>query len=166
MRFNKGLNLEETCRMSDTESESSLESINQFDSDLLPEAETQHVNTVREAVRNWKTRELDKTTKNTSNAKNLGSLREYVSNSSRLFYDLQDFLTTSKNKESNLKDALYMNIVSAIGAPASLGVHIKLLLNHFLERDLVELPYTLEPSLINTHAAKGIKADTEFPGQE
>jgi hypothetical protein len=155
--------------MSDTESDKdSLESINAFDQEVEstnPEESTK-LQTVREAVQGWKAKEMDKNTMNVSNTKGLGALRNYVANSAKLFYDLNTYLETEKNNETNMNDRHYVKIITAIGIPGGLSVHLKSLLQHILERDLVELPFTLEPNIINSHAKKGIRIDTEFPEEE
>ena len=65
-----------------------------------------------------------------------------------------------------MKDTLYVSIVEAIGIPAALGIQVKLLLQHVLERDLVELPFTVNPKAINERAEKGIEVQTQFPDEE
>lgn len=155
--------------MSDTESDrDSLESINGFDKqdESVNEEELTKVNKVREAVQSWKTKEMDKNTINQSNSKGLGALRNYVAKSARLYYDLNTYLTTEKNTESNLNDKYYVNIITAIGIPGGLSYHLKDLLQSLLERDLVELPFTLEPKVINSYAKKGERVNTEFPEEE
>jgi hypothetical protein len=154
--------------MSDTESDrDSLEFINDYDGERnVPEEEVERLNTVRDAIKNWKQREMDKNTLKENESKGLSSLRNYVSKSSELYYDLNTFLKTSKNNEKNMKDSLYVNIVSSIGNPGSLTSHLRTLLNHYLERDLVELPFTLETNMINSQAEKGNRAQTDFPEEE
>lgn len=155
--------------MSDTESEKdSLDSMNAFDQELesINDEESMKVDGVRNAVQTWKAKEMDKNTMNASNTKGLGSLRNYVAKSARLFYDLNTYLSTEKNNEANMKDKYYVNIITAIGIPGGLSVHLKNLLEHVLERDLVELPFTLDPKVINTHATKGVRVNTEFPEEE
>jgi hypothetical protein len=154
--------------MSDTESDrDSLELINDYDGERdIPENEAMHVNTVREAVKNWKQREMDKNTLKENNTKGLGSLRNYVSKSAQLYYDLNTFMSTSKNNEKNMKDSLYVSIVSAIGNPGSLSFNLRTLLEHFLQRDLIELPFTLETNVINSHAEKGVSSQRDFPDEE
>jgi hypothetical protein len=154
--------------MSDTESDrDSLEGINDYDGErAIPENEVQYVNSVRDAVKNWKQREMDNNTLKENNSAGLGSLRNYVSKSAQLYYDLNTFMTTSKNNEKNMKDSLYVGIVSAIGNPASLSFNLRTLLEHFLQRDLVELPFTLETDMINSHAEKGVTLQTDFPDEE
>jgi hypothetical protein len=146
----------------------SIESINQYDTMGMPEndKESQHIQTVRNAIKDWKVREMGKNTMNANNTKGLASLRQYVANSARLFYDLNTYLTTEKNNEKNMNDSLYVQIVSAIGVPGALSFHLKTLLPHFLQRDLVELPFTVEPTVINSHAKKGNVVKTDFPDEE
>lgn len=154
--------------MSDTESDrDSLDFINDYDGERpVPNEEVTLVNNTREAVKNWKQRELDKNTLKENDSKGLSSLRNYVSKSSELYYDLNTFLSTSKNNEKNMKDDMYVNIVSAIGNPGSLTSHMRTLLKHYLERDLVELPFTLETDMINSQAKNGNRAQTDFPEEE
>lgn len=155
--------------MSDTESDrDSLESINAFDQEVesMNQEESTKLDTVREAVQTWKTKELDKNTLNVSNTKGLGGLRNYVAKSARLFYDLSNYLSTEKNTETNLNDKYYVKIITAIGIPGGLSYHLKTLIEHMLERDLVELPFTLEPKIINTYASKGVRVNTQFPEEE
>ncbi len=155
--------------MSDTESDrDSLESINAFDKEEeeVNEEEVNKLNKVREAVQNWKTKEMDKNTMNESNTKGLGALRNYVAKSARLFYDLNAYLQTEKNNETNMNDKYYVNIITAIGIPGGLSYHVKSLLQTLLERDLVELPFTIQPNVINSHAEKGERVNTEFPEEE
>ncbi len=147
----------------------SLESIARFDGDIEnveSSEDNTYIKNVRETVKNWKTKELNKNTQNNANPKGLNGLRVYVANASRLFYDLSNYLTTSKNKESNMKDSYYVKIISAIGNPGSLSEPLKSMLEHFLERDLVELPLTLEPNLSNAYAKNGVEMTRNFPEEE
>ena len=150
---------------SDRDSLSSMEAYDTREETQTPEEEEQIVN-VRNAIRDWKTREFDNTTTPSSNAKGLGLLRKYVAKSARLFYDLTNYLKTSKNNEQNMKDTLYVNIVTAIGVPGSLSLHVKTVLENFLQRDLLELPFTIEPKVVNTYAKSGFQAQQEFPEEE
>ena len=150
---------------SDRESVNSMEAYNEKQEQQTPEDEGQIMN-VRNAISNWKVREFDNTTRPTSNAKGLQSLRQYVAKSARLFYDLTNYLRTSKNNEQNMKDSLYVTIVTAIGPPGSMGFHIKTVLEGLLQRDLVELPFTIEPKVVDTYAKNGIQAQQEFPEEE
>jgi len=128
--------------------------------------EEEHIINVRNAIRNWKTREFDTTTGPNSKAKGLQLLRHYVAKSGRLFYDLTNYLQTSRNHEQNMKDILYVNIVAAIGVPSSLTPHSKTLIETFLQRDLVELPFTIEPKIVNSYAKNKFQAQQEFPEEE
>lgn len=152
---------------SDTDSLSSIEGYDINDEiENTEDEDMTRVNTVRNTVRDWKLREMDKNTELTSNPSGVNGLRNYVSKSARLFYDLTSYLNTSKNDEKNMKDVLYVSIVDAIGLPATLNQHVKTMLEHILQQDLVELPYTVEPNVINTYAKKGMEAQTEFPDEE
>lgn len=152
---------------SDTESNDSLERINDYDSEVPEnEEDMKQLEPVREAIRNWKLREQDKSTTTNVNAQSLKGLREYVTNAANLYYDLKNYLTTSQNKQKNMEDSLYVSIVSAIGQPGSLPSPIRLLLDRVLERDLVELPFTMEPRVINTYAKENLKVGTQFPDEE
>ena len=156
--------------MSDSESETS--SVMSVENEALENEqiedleETNYLKSVRNSIRDWKLREMDANANETSKANGLQGLRNYVSKSAKLFYDLQAYLLTSKNDEQNMKDALYVSIVDSIGMPATLTHHIRLLLEHILQRDLVELPFTVEPKVINSYAKKGLEIQTEFPDEE
>jgi hypothetical protein len=153
---------------SSTSTKDSLESIAKYDTEERKDLgeNQEYITNVRDSVKNWKVRELDKNTENETNVKGLDPLRRYVANSSRLFYDLTNFLTTSQNTESNMKDSLYVKIISAIGNPGSLSFHLRSLVEHFLQRDLVELPFTLEPKITNSYAQKGVQVERNFPEEE
>jgi len=154
---------------SDTISETgSLSPIEKYDTNenMDNEQDTEHVNNVRKAVQTWKLREMDNNTSETSSPKGLQNLRNFVAKSATLFYDLNTYMNTSKNKENNMKDALYRHIVDAIGIPATLNNHVKIMLQHILQRDLVELPFTVEPKVINTYAEKGLETPREFPDEQ
>lgn len=151
------------------ESDSSLDSTDQMtnDAETIENAEeVKVVNNVRNAVENWKVRELGKNKESNANVEGFDPLRKYVSNAATLYYDLINFLNTSKNNEKNMSDILYVNIVSAIGIPGALPFHLRTLLQHFLQRDLVELPYTIKPTVVNSYAKQGMVASTEFPEEE
>ena len=150
---------------SDRDSLSSIDAFDTIENLPSPDDQTKVVN-VRTAVREWKVREFDKTTEKSSNAKGLQGLRDYVAKAARLFYDLINYLKTSQNKDQNMKDTLYVNIVMAIGVPGSLGYHVKTVLESLLERDLIELPYTIEPKVVNTYAKDGMEAQQDFPQEE
>ena len=151
-----------------SDSESDRESFDLQSVQEVPESEVENeqVNTIRRAVQEWKTREIEKNTESNANAPGLNPLRKYVNNAARLYYDLNTFLTTSKNNEKNMSDKLYVNIVSAIGNPGALSFTMKTMLDHFFQRDLIELPYTMNPVLVNQYAKNGTKAETEFPEEE
>lgn len=152
---------------SDNDSRDSLENINSFDSEV-PEKEEdmKEIQPVREAIQEWKLREQDKNTNTNTNAKSLQGLRNYVSKSATLYYDLKNYLTTSQNKQTNMEDTLYVNIVTAIGQPGSLSTPLRILLERVLERDLIELPFTVEPQIINSYAKENLKVGTQFPDEE
>lgn len=134
--------------------------------DLENSEELEKLTSVRNAVRDWKKNELDKTTEQTASPKGLDNLRKFVGKSAGLYYDITNYLKTSKNNEQNMKDSFYVNIITAIGIPGSLSFHMKTLLENFLQRDLLELPFTLEPTAINTYAKNGVTAQQEFPEEE
>jgi hypothetical protein len=150
---------------SDRDSVNSMEAYNEKE-DFNELGEEPHMMNVRNSIRDWKVREFDKTTTPSSNAKGLRLLREYVANSGRLYYDLNNYLQTSQNKEENMKDVLYVKIVAAIGPPGSLDFHLKTMLETLLQRDLLELPFTIEPNVVNSYAKNGLRAQQEFPEEE
>lgn len=150
---------------SDNDSLSSMEAYDTVE-DLEDSKEVEKLTSIRNAVRDWKKNELDKTTDQTASPKGLDNLRKFVSKSAGLYYDITNYLKTSKNNEQNMKDSFYVNIIAAIGIPGSLSFHMKTLLENFLQRDLLELPFTLEPTAINTYAKTGVTAQQEFPEEE
>ncbi len=154
--------------MSDSETESN--SYLSIKEDEIEEAENiddeNHINRVRNSIMNWKLREKDENTLESSQANGLQGLRAYVAKSAMLFYDLMNYIKTSQNKEQNMKDVLYVSIIEAIGIPSTLNYHVRILLEHILQRDLIELPFTIEPKVINTYAEKGLEVKTEFPDEE
>lgn len=150
---------------SDNDSLSSMEAYDTVE-DLEDSKEVEKLTSIRNAVRDWKKNELDKTTDQTASPKGLDNLRKFVSKSAGLYYDITNYLKTSKNNEQNMKDSFYVNIITAIGIPGSLSFHMKTLLENFLQRDLLELPFTLEPTAINTYAKTGVTAQQEFPEEE
>ncbi len=153
--------------MSDTESDTSyVDRQEEMEMDQLNADEEVAVQNVRNAVQSWKLREMAKNKEVNANVQGFDPLRKYVSNAARLYYDLVQFLNTSKNKETNMMDKYYVNIVSAIGIPGSLPYSVRMILQHMLQRDLVELPYTMEPTIINAHAKQGSVATKEFPEEE
>lgn len=146
----------------------SLESIAAFDDmeeNNVP-VNNPEIEAVRESIRNWKLRELERNTMQNKKPNGLGSLRDYVAKSAKLYYDLNTYLNTSQNKEQNMKDSYYVNIVTTIGQPASLSFPFRLLLDHILQRDLLELPLTVEPKIVNHYTKEGLKVDTQFPDEE
>ena len=154
-----------------SERDSDLDSVNSsgasLDYESMPDAqEEQQVNTVREAVKGWKLRELEQNTQMNKKANGLDPLRNYVAKSARLFYDLQKYLTTEQNKDENMNDTFYMEIIRAIGSPAAVTLHFRTLLQSMLERDLIELPLTVEPKVVNTYTTKGLTVNTNFPDEE
>lgn len=153
---------------SDSDSDrDSLESIGAYDGDSKESPEDEkHIEEVRRAVSEWKARELKRNTEFEEQAKGLDPLRTYVANSAQLYYDLNSYLQTATNNEKNMNDSQYVKIVSAIGSPASLGTHLFIVLHHLLKRDLIELPFTVEPKMINTYAKNGERIDTDFPDEE
>lgn len=153
--------------MSDLDSDrDSLASIDAFED--MPESNEDdlQVENVREAVKRWKLRELQNNTNMNQKASGLDPLRKYLSKSARLYYDLMNYMNTSQNKESNKKDGIYMTIVVAIGQPEALSSHARTLLETLLQRDLVELPLTIEPKIVNTYVEKGFSVNTNFPDEE
>jgi hypothetical protein len=154
---------------SDSESDAgTLSPIENYDTNEIieDEKEIQYVQNVRNKLQDWKLREMDKNTTERSNAKGLQGLRKYINKSAKLFYDLNSYINTSKNNEKNMKDVLYVSIIEAIGLPGALAYQTKMLLQHILERDLVELPFTMNPSAVNERAQKGIVVQTQFPDEE
>lgn len=152
-------------------SRDSLDNINTFDSEVPEnEEDMKQLEPVREAIRDWKLREQDKNTNTNVNAKSLKSLRNYVSNTGKLYYDLKNYLSTSQNEQKNMEDSYYVSIVTAIGQPGSLSSPLRILLERVLERDLIELPFTVEPNVINSYAKKNLKQNTSnvlsFPDEE
>lgn len=155
--------------MSDTESETdSLGPMPETQTETTVESleDQNQMQEIRSAVREWKTRELYKNTAPNSNEKGYASLNKYIANAAQLFYDLIDYIKTSQNKEQNMRDSLYVKIVGAIGNPGALSQPLILALESLLSRDLIELPYTLEPKMTNAFAKEGIQAQKEFPEEE
>jgi len=151
--------------MSDSEPDSL--DLNRNDSEeIRDEPEDQLLTQVREAIRQWKARELTKNSDPSGNPKGLHALRAYVARSGKMYYDLLAYLTTETEAEENRRDALYKAIVSAIGDPRQLSNHGRSLIEYTLERDLVEFPFTVEPKSINTYADKGLTTTTDFPDEE
>jgi len=150
----------------DTESIGSIEAFEDVPETSMDLQEEERIHKVRESIKDWKLRELEANTRFNKKADGLDPLRKYVAKSARLFYDLQNYLTTSQNKEENMKDKLYLMIVTAIGPPASLSLHGRTLLQSGLERDLVELPLTVDPKIVNSYTKKGLTLETNFPDEE
>jgi hypothetical protein len=151
--------------MSDSEVDSL--DMNQNDTqEILEEPEDQLLSQVREAIRQWKAKELEKNSDPNGTAKGLQALRSYVARSGKMYYDLVTYLTSETETEENRRDAFYKAIVSAIGDPKQLSNHGRSLIEYTLERDLIEFPFTVEPRSINTYANKGLTTETEFPDAE
>jgi hypothetical protein len=148
----------------DSDSDQSLENINDFEGgEARPsEGEELRIDNVREAIKEWKIRELDKASDIKQDPEGFARIQQFLQLAARLLYDLLDYIKSSKNKQENLKDKLYVNIVSAIGDPNELTSHERINIEDILNRDLVELPYTVEPRMINIHAKHGIHAATSF----
>lgn len=126
--------------------------------------EDQQIQNVRDAVRGWKERELDKNTDASTKPKGLAQLRTYATTSAKLFYALERYIT------SKIKDPLLtMNaedIVKAIGDPETLSNHLRIVLKDLLERDLIELPFVIDPNVSKAYAEEGMVTQTEFPDEE
>jgi hypothetical protein len=153
--------------MSDTESETdSLGPMPETETRIDSTEDQNHIQEIRSAVREWKTRELYKNTAPNSNAKGHDALTKYIANAAQLFFDLISYIKTSQNKEQNMRDSLYVKIVGAIGNPGALSHPLLMNLELLLSRDLIELPYTLEPKMTNAFAKEGIQAQKEFPEEE
>jgi hypothetical protein len=150
----------------DTDSIASIEAFEDIPESEMDAQEEERINTVRHTIKEWKLRELEANTQFNTKANGLDPLRKFVSKSARLFYELQNYLATSQNKEENMKDKLYTMIVSAIGPPGSLSLNERTLLQSLLERDLVELPLTVEPRIVNSYTKKGLALNTNFPDEE
>ena len=152
--------------MSDSETSYEDRQEEEVEMEAANEEEETALQNVRSAVQEWKVREIGKNKETNANVQGFYPLRKYVSNAARLYYDLITFLKTSKNNETNMLDKHYVNIISAIGIPGALPYTLKTLIQHMLQRDLIELPYTMEPAIINAHAKEGNQATTEFPEEE
>jgi hypothetical protein len=150
----------------DTDSIASIEAFDDIPETPMDLEEEERINKVRDTIKDWKLRELEANTHFNTKANGLDPLRKFVSKSARLFYDLQNYLTTSQNKEENMKDNLYVMIVSAIGSPGTLSLHGRTLLQSLIERDLVELPLTVEPKIVNSYTKKGLTLNANFPDEE
>lgn len=152
-------------RDSDTDSLDSIAAYEEIEN-ASEEDEQQYIESVREAVKNWKLRELQNNTTMNKKPNGLQPLRNYVANSAKLYYTLNSYLGTSQNKDDNMKDKLYVSIISAIGSPASLSNHLRTLLESLLQRDLIELPLTVEPKIVNVYTQKGLHVNKNFPDEE
>jgi hypothetical protein len=150
----------------DTDSIASIEAFDDIPETPMDLEEEERINKVRDSIKDWKLRELEANTHFNTKANGLDPLRKFVSKSARLFYDLQNYLTTSQNKQENMKDNLYVMIVSAIGSPGTLSLHGRTLLQSLMERDLVELPLTVEPKIVNSYTKKGLTLNANFPDEE
>jgi hypothetical protein len=150
----------------DSESIASIEVFQDLPENPLDREEEDRIENVRERIKTWKLRELKNNTGFNQKPNGLDPLRKFVTKSARLFYDLQEYIATSQNKDENLKDNLYMMIITAIGPPGSLSVHGRTLLQSFMERDLLELPLTVEPKIVNSYTKKGLRLNANFPEDE
>ncbi len=151
--------------MSDSEPDSL--DLNRNDTqEIQEEPEDQLLVQVREAIRQWKAKELEKNSDPNGNPRGLHALRAYVARSGKMYYDLLTYLTSETEVEENRRDAFYKAIVSAIGDPKQLSNHGRSMIEYTLERDLVEFPFTVEPRSINTYAEKGLATTTDFPDEE
>jgi hypothetical protein len=150
----------------DTDSIASIEAFDDIPETPMDLEEEERINKVRDSIKDWKLRELEANTHFNTKANGLDPLRKFVSKSARLFYDLQNYLTTSQNKQENMKDNLYVMIVSAIGSPGTLSLHGRTLLQSLMERDLIELPLTVEPKIVNSYTKKGLTLNANFPDEE
>lgn len=151
--------------MSDSEPDS-LDMNRNDTQEIVDEPEDQLLTHVREAIRQWKAKELEKNSDPKGNPRGLHSLRAYVARSGKMYYDLLAYLTTGKETDENRRDTLYRAIVTAIGDPTQLSNHGRSLIEYTAERDLVEFPFTVEPRSINTYAEKGLSTTTDFPDEE
>lgn len=153
--------------MSGYDSDDPLESINEYENKNTDTVEDEnHIEEVRKAVSEWKTKGLNQNVENTVKANGLEPLRAYVADTAQLYYDLNSYLKTSENEESNMKNTNYVKIITAIGSPASLSNHLMIVLQHLLKRDLIELPFTVDSKVVNSYAKKGQAVNTDFPDEE
>jgi hypothetical protein len=114
--------------------------------------ETTKVKPVRESVKAWKMRELDKTTENATDPEDMSWLRKFVKAAALLFSDLMVYVEQNQNKDENMKDDLYVKIVVAIGAPHELTTTERYSLENVLNRDLIVLPLTIDEDAIDERA--------------
>lgn len=152
----------------DSDSVNSLENIADYeDKDIGPtEEEENHIEEVRKAVSSWKERELDKASDIKQDPQSLDRIQQFLRLAAKLLYDLLNYIKSAKNNDENMKDKLYVKIVTAIGNPSDLTSHERINMEDILNRDLVELPFTVKPSMVNAHAKKGIKVSTNFSSDQ
>ncbi len=152
----------------DSDSVASLENIADYeDRDIGPsEEEENHIEAVRNAVSIWKERELDKASDSKQDPQSLDRLKQFLVLAARLLYDLLNYIQSAKNKDENMKDKLYVKIITSIGNPDNLTTHERINIENILNRDLVELPFTVNPKMINAHAKKGIQIPHSFSSDQ
>lgn len=152
----------------DSDSVTSLEHIADYeDRDIGPsEEEENHIEAVRNAIRLWKERELDKASDSKQDPQSLNRLQQFLVLAARLLYDLLNYMKSAKNKDENLRDKLYVKIISTIGHPDNLTSHERINIENILNRDLIELPFTVDPKIVNAHAKKGIKISDSFSSDQ
>lgn len=146
------------------DSDNSLEDINSYEGTGggPTQEEEERIERVREAVKIWKMREMDKSADKKQDPASFNGLHHFLIAAAKLLIDLSNYIKSSQNKDENMRDNLYVAIIQAIGHPDNLTSFERILIENNLKRDLVELPFTAEPSIIDAHAGKGIKADTKF----
>jgi hypothetical protein len=110
------------------------------------------VKPVRESVKAWKLRELEKTTNDETDPQDMTWLRKFVKAAALLYFDLIVYMDKAKNKDENMKDDLYVKIIGAIGIPSALSTTERFTIESMLNRDLVELPLTIEEAAIDERA--------------
>lgn len=142
---------------SDNESyatEGSLSSIEAHGVEERPEdlSDGSKVRPVRESVKAWKVRELEKTTEDATDPQDISWLRKFVRAAALLFSDLMVYMEKNRNKDENMKDDLYVKIVVAIGKPDELTTTERYSLEDILNRDLVVLPLTIDEDAIDERA--------------
>lgn len=136
------------------DTEGSLSSIGAYGVEESAEdyKESPKLKPVRESVKAWKVRELQKSTDEDRDPSDIKWLRQFVKASAVLFFDLKMYLDKSQNKEENLKDDLYVKIIGAIGSPTELSTTERYTMENVLNRDLVELPLTIDEDAIDERA--------------
>lgn len=146
------------------DSDNSLDDINAYEKkEVGPSKEEEdHIDSVREAVKRWKRRELDKSAGQKENPDSFNGLNNFLRATARLLYDIQEYISSAQNKEENMKDHLYVKIIQAIGNPFTLSSFERINIEDVLNTDLVELPYTVDPDLIDEFKEKKIKANTKI----